>query len=164
MNMLLLTPVKYLSGVASSPLSSLRLSTVSFSTASTSTLFRRQTYFILNKRPYRHHHPSISTSHRQSYCRFRDSNANTLRLLSTGQHSGGQKRRSSSRRRSINDTALHMVAVAVALFGLTYAAVPLYRIFCSATGYGGVSVKVDPGEKVEKMVAIRERELTIRFV
>ena len=29
------------------------------------------------------------------------------------------------------------VALAVGMVGLTYAAVPLYRMFCQATGYGG---------------------------
>ena len=62
------------------------------------------------------------------------------------------------------NTVMYAVAIAIAVTGLSYAAVPLYRIFCQASGYGGTVVKVDAGEKVEKMEAIRERELTIRYV
>ena len=59
-------------------------------------------------------------------------------------------------------TLTYMVAIAVAVVGLAYAAVPLYRLFCQASGYGGTVIRTDPGEKVEKMQPIRERELTIR--
>ncbi|KAG2241406.1 hypothetical protein Bca52824_096610 [Brassica carinata] len=31
----------------------------------------------------------------------------------------------------------HLTAVVFGMVGLTYAAVPLYRTFCQATGYGG---------------------------
>ena len=61
------------------------------------------------------------------------------------------------------NTAMYAVAIAITVTGLSYAAVPLYRIFCQASGYGGTVVKVDAGEKVEKMEPIRERELTIRY-
>lgn len=55
-----------------------------------------------------------------------------------------------------------MAALAVAVVGLSYAAVPLYRIFCQASGYGGTVSVVDPSDKVENMEPLRERELTIR--
>lgn len=55
-----------------------------------------------------------------------------------------------------------MVAVAVAVVGLSYAAVPLYRLFCQASGYGGTVTIADNTERVENMVPVRERELTIR--
>lgn len=61
-----------------------------------------------------------------------------------------------------NSTLLYTVAIAVAVVGLSYAAVPLYRLFCQASGYGGTVVVADAGEKVEKMEAVRERELVIR--
>ena len=57
---------------------------------------------------------------------------------------------------------MYVVAIAIAVTGLSYAAVPLYRIFCQATGYGGTVIKADPGEKIETMKPIEERELTIR--
>ena len=64
--------------------------------------------------------------------------------------------------RANRSTITYMVAIAIAVVGLSYAAVPLYRLFCQASGYGGTVVVVDPGEKVEKMKPIRERVLTIR--
>ena len=79
--------------------------------------------------------------------------------------SGGQKKRtgsSSSWDRANRTTATYMAALAVAVVGLSYAAVPLYRIFCQASGYGGTVSVVDPSEKVENMEPLRERELTVR--
>ena len=34
-------------------------------------------------------------------------------------------------------TLMYMAGVAVLFFGLSYAAVPLYQVFCQATGAGG---------------------------
>ena len=65
-------------------------------------------------------------------------------------------------RRANRSTVTYMVAIVIAVVGLSYAAVPLYRLFCQASGYGGTVVVVDPGEKVENMKPIRERILTIR--
>jgi len=41
-----------------------------------------------------------------------------------------------------------MLAVAIAAVGMTYAAVPLYRMFCQATGFGG-TVKTHQGGGAE---------------
>ena len=71
---------------------------------------------------------------------------------------------SSSWDRANRTTATYMTALAIAVVGLSYAAVPLYRIFCQASGYGGTVSVVDPSEKVENMEPLRERELTIRWV
>lgn len=70
----------------------------------------------------------------------------------------------SSRQKSANKhTAMYAVAMAMVVMGLSYAAVPLYRIFCRASGYGGTVIRTDASEKVEEMQPIRERELTIRL-
>ena len=71
---------------------------------------------------------------------------------------------SSQWERANRTTVTYITALAVAVVGLSYAAVPLYRIFCQASGYGGTVNVVDPSEKVESMEPIRERELTIRYV
>jgi hypothetical protein len=42
-----------------------------------------------------------------------------------------------SREKSSRRTLGYLVGVAVAMVGASYAAVPLYRRFCQATGYGG---------------------------
>ena len=59
-------------------------------------------------------------------------------------------------------TLLYLAAVVVSMLGLCYAAVPLYRMFCQATGYGGTVLVDIGGKKVEKMKPVRERELVIR--
>ena len=41
------------------------------------------------------------------------------------------------RRKSI--TAVALTGLLVGMAGLSYAAVPLYRIFCQVTGYGGTT-------------------------
>ncbi|TGT13711.1 cytochrome c oxidase assembly protein, partial [Mesorhizobium sp. M3A.F.Ca.ET.174.01.1.1] len=56
-----------------------------------------------------------------------------------------------------------IVAVCLAFFtgmvGMAYAAVPLYKMFCQATGYGGTT------QRAEKQYAGRvlDRDITIRF-
>ena len=72
----------------------------------------------------------------------------------------------STRRKSSNAnkrTVLYMTAIAVGVAGLSYAAVPLYRLYCQASGYGGTVSKVESGEKIEKMNPVKEREITVRY-
>lgn len=40
-------------------------------------------------------------------------------------------------------TALTLVAVAVGMLMLAYASVPLYRLFCQVTGFGGTTMRAD---------------------
>ena len=71
-----------------------------------------------------------------------------------------------TRRKSSNAnkrTVLYMTAIAVGVAGLSYAAVPLYRLYCQASGYGGMVSKVESGEKIEKMNPVKEREITVRY-
>jgi cytochrome c oxidase assembly protein subunit 11 len=51
------------------------------------------------------------------------------------------------------------VAVVIGMAGLSYAAVPLYDLFCRATGYGGTPQRADaaPG------MVVGERTITVRF-
>ena len=60
-----------------------------------------------------------------------------------------------SRRGSV---AFLVAAVSMAMLGLSFAAVPLYRLFCSATGFGGTprAASAAPLEK-------GQRQLTVRF-
>ncbi|KAJ7566833.1 hypothetical protein O6H91_02G120400 [Diphasiastrum complanatum] len=64
-------------------------------------------------------------------------------------------------------TFLYLVAMVVGMVGITYAAVPLYRKFCQATGYGGT---VQRRETVEEKIArhsledpLLARELVVQF-
>ena len=100
---------------------------------------------------------------------FRQSKFNPVvfqRLFASQQAGGGGSRKRtgahSSWDKANRTTVTYMTALAVAVVGLSYAAVPLYRIFCQASGYGGTVSVVDPSEKVENMEPLRERELTIR--
>jgi cytochrome c oxidase assembly protein subunit 11 len=49
-------------------------------------------------------------------------------------------------------------AVVVGMVGLSYAAVPLYYLFCRATGYGGTPVRAESAP-----TEISDRTITVRF-
>ena len=71
-------------------------------------------------------------------------------------------------RRKAVDNASYLTALVIGMVGLTYASVPLYRMFCQATGYGGtVQRTMTLEEKLSKPVdpSVQEslRELTIHF-
>ena len=73
-----------------------------------------------------------------------------------------QAARTASWRKGNRATLTYVVALAVAVVGMSYAAVPLYRLFCQASGYGG-TVKKGHGGKVEHMQPVTDRLLTIKF-
>ena len=53
---------------------------------------------------------------------------------------------------------LSLLAIGIGMFGLAYASVPLYNLFCRVTGYGGATrTALYSPEK------ILDREITIRF-
>ncbi len=54
--------------------------------------------------------------------------------------------------------ALSMGGLACAMAGLSYAAVPLYRIFCQITGYGGTTQRAEQAPD-----RVLERTITVRF-
>lgn len=68
-----------------------------------------------------------------------------------------------------NQSALYLVAVAVGMVGATYASVPLYRLFCQATGFGGTTKRVETVEEKltkrteEQKVKAAERPVTVYF-
>ena len=53
--------------------------------------------------------------------------------------------------------ALSLATFAAFMVGLSFAAVPLYRMFCEATGYGGVPQRAEsaPGEVLERTIKVR---------
>ena len=61
---------------------------------------------------------------------------------------------SSSRNRRV---AAIMAGVAVSMLGLAYASVPLYRLFCQTTGFGGTTQRAEtlPRKASEKSVSVR---------
>lgn len=54
-------------------------------------------------------------------------------------------------------TALFAGAVVLGMLALSFAAVPLYRLFCAATGYGGTTqvAHVAPAARGERVVKVR---------
>jgi len=61
-------------------------------------------------------------------------------------------------------TMLYVIGVAVLTTGMSYAAVPLYRMFCQASGYGGTTQTHDnDGEKLESLKPNKERRITVKF-
>ncbi|TNE61825.1 MAG: cytochrome c oxidase assembly protein [Alphaproteobacteria bacterium] len=55
-------------------------------------------------------------------------------------------------------TAVIVGLVAAGMVGMSFAAVPLYRIFCQVTGYGGTPKQVDLASET-----VIDREMTVRF-
>lgn len=56
----------------------------------------------------------------------------------------------------------YTASLAVAMFGASFAAVPLYRIYCQATGKGGQATR-DEENKIADLKVDKSRLLTIRF-
>ena len=55
-------------------------------------------------------------------------------------------------------TALLCVSVVIGMVGLSFAAVPLYRLFCQVTGFGGTTQRADQGAD-----RVLDRTITVRF-
>jgi cytochrome c oxidase assembly protein subunit 11 len=51
-----------------------------------------------------------------------------------------------------------LLAIAVGMVGLSYAAVPLYRMFCEATGYNGTTQRAE-----QAATRVIDRWITVRF-
>lgn len=58
----------------------------------------------------------------------------------------------------ISTQAFSLAAIVVGMVMLAYASVPLYRIFCQVTGFGGTTAR---GERV--IAGVSERAITVRF-
>jgi cytochrome c oxidase assembly protein subunit 11 len=60
------------------------------------------------------------------------------------------------RRRRRGATVLILVSVVAGMIGLTFASVPLYRIFCGATGFGGTTQRAQaaPEEVSRQLVTV----------
>lgn len=57
--------------------------------------------------------------------------------------------------------ALLALCFAGGMLGMGYAAVPLYRIFCEATGFGGTTMKVS--EETASAIAVTDKQIVVRF-
>lgn len=63
----------------------------------------------------------------------------------------------------IKSTVYYFAGLTVLTVGLSYAAVPLYRMFCAAYSYGGTTGTGHAGDKVEGMKRISDRIIKIKF-
>src|SRR4051812_5573410 len=61
-----------------------------------------------------------------------------------------------SQKERISNQALYVGAVLVLTLGASYAAVPLYRLFCTATGYGGTPNTDASKLSVDRLVPLEE--------
>ncbi|CAG5114816.1 unnamed protein product [Candidula unifasciata] len=65
--------------------------------------------------------------------------------------------------KSSNKTGLiYIIAIFIFMLGGAYAGVPLYKVFCQATGRGGQAVKGHDTSKIETMEKV-ERPIVVRF-
>ena len=60
-------------------------------------------------------------------------------------------------RRRNGATVLLLAALVVGMVGLSFASVPLYRLFCEATGYGGTTQRAQaaPKEAADAVITVR---------
>jgi len=65
-------------------------------------------------------------------------------------------------RKNVSSVGYYMASLAVAMFGVTFAAVPLYRIYCRVTGKGGQAFK-DEDNKIVNMKKDLSRPITVNF-
>ncbi|XP_071107004.1 cytochrome c oxidase assembly protein ctaG-like [Haliotis cracherodii] len=66
-------------------------------------------------------------------------------------------------RLNLRSTLIYICAVGIFMLGMSYAGVPLYRMFCQATGLGGQAVQGHDTSKVESMTPVKERIIRVRF-
>lgn len=62
-----------------------------------------------------------------------------------------------------SNTVIYIVSVLIFMVGMSYAAVPLYKMFCQVTGLGGDPKLGHKMDKVETMEPIRERRINVFF-
>lgn len=58
-------------------------------------------------------------------------------------------------------TGLMMASIAVGMVGMGFAAVPLYRIFCQVTGFGGTTMRVSEAQAAT--ITATAKTIVIRF-
>uniref|UniRef100_A0A8D0F2G2 Cytochrome c oxidase assembly protein COX11, mitochondrial n=1 Tax=Strix occidentalis caurina TaxID=311401 RepID=A0A8D0F2G2_STROC len=73
-------------------------------------------------------------------------------------------RRQEEEWRRRNRSALaYIAAAAVGMVGMSYAAVPLYRLYCQTTGLGGTTGVGHGSEQIESMEPVRGRVIRVTF-
>ncbi|KAF7645648.1 hypothetical protein LDENG_00200570 [Lucifuga dentata] len=87
-----------------------------------------------------------------------------LRLYSSRSANSQRRRSQEEEWKTRNKTVLTYIAAAgVGMIGLSYAAVPLYRLYCQASGLGGTAVAGHNVDVVETMKPVKDRIIKITF-
>uniref|UniRef100_A0AC34F688 Cytochrome c oxidase assembly protein n=1 Tax=Panagrolaimus sp. ES5 TaxID=591445 RepID=A0AC34F688_9BILA len=111
-------------------------------------------YSILSKQL----NPSKTTQFQQQLCHQRI--IYPIRLFATKQNpfsrSGGGKDET-------RDTMFYVVSIGVVVIGLTFAAIPAYRIFCESTSFGGLTQVAKDFDKIEAMSKVEDRLIRVQF-
>ncbi|KAJ1351669.1 hypothetical protein KIN20_007780 [Parelaphostrongylus tenuis] len=70
-----------------------------------------------------------------------------------GRRDGGRNR----------DSMYYVVSVGVVAIGVTFAAIPAYRIFCERTSFGGLTQVAKDFEKIANMKKVEDRLIRVQF-
>ncbi|KAG6791484.1 hypothetical protein Peur_003696 [Populus x canadensis] len=102
---------------------------------------------------HQNHHPFQQPIYNKRRCEIK-------KHFSTSYKVGGGSAANSntSREQKSKKTLIYLTGLVVAMVGSSYAAVPLYRRFCQATGYGGT---VQRRESVEEKIARHANDGTV---
>ncbi|XP_029161998.1 cytochrome c oxidase assembly protein COX11, mitochondrial [Nylanderia fulva] len=66
-------------------------------------------------------------------------------------------------KKKLRSTTLYWTGVGVLIVGLSYSAVPLYRMFCQSYSYGGTISAGHDASKVTTMSPVKDRKIKIKF-
>ncbi|XP_071566390.1 cytochrome c oxidase assembly protein COX11, mitochondrial [Temnothorax nylanderi] len=66
-------------------------------------------------------------------------------------------------KKKLRSTAFYWAGVGVLVVGLSYSAVPLYRMFCQSYSYGGTVSTGHDASKVTTMSPVKSRKIKIKF-
>uniref|UniRef100_A0AC35TFJ0 Cytochrome c oxidase assembly protein COX11, mitochondrial n=1 Tax=Rhabditophanes sp. KR3021 TaxID=114890 RepID=A0AC35TFJ0_9BILA len=61
------------------------------------------------------------------------------------------------------DSMYYVLSLGVVFVGLSFAAIPAYRIFCESTSFGGVTQVASDFEKIQKMEKVKDRLIRVQF-
>ena len=145
--------------ISNDPLKNLVATSKLSSSSNYNTFLRVINNFNITKRSYYFH--TLTSTYKKEY-RYRLSTLQKrlLFLSPSVLHSTEYSSRTS---RNNTSFVLYFSALFIFMIGVSYAAVPLYRIFCQATGIGGDPTLGHKIGQMETMEAIPERRITVTF-
>uniref|UniRef100_A0AAF5CWR1 Cytochrome c oxidase assembly protein COX11, mitochondrial n=2 Tax=Strongyloides stercoralis TaxID=6248 RepID=A0AAF5CWR1_STRER len=83
------------------------------------------------------------------------------KIISTNQvrHFASQPKNKEGNR----DTMYYVLSLGVLFVGLSFAAIPLYRIFCESTSFAGTTQVSKDFDKIQNMEKVRDRLIKVQF-